>query len=99
MPHQPSPHPDPVNDDYPPLLNAWERFRIDVLGEEAGGLPKLTPDMLTFYAGATVIVALLRSAFTQGGANEATVAFRDLGDEVDAFEATMDTVKRQAWPN
>jgi hypothetical protein len=100
MPHQSSPHPDPVNnDDLPPLLASWERFRVDVLGEDAGGLPKLTPDMLTFYAGASVIVALIRNAQAQGGPRGATAVFLNLGDEVDAFDATMETVKATRWPN
>jgi hypothetical protein len=83
----------PVTDDLPPLLGAWDRFRREVLGEGPEIETGLSADMMTFMAGASVVVSLIRSAQTQGGATEATHAFLALEEETDAFQAVMDVVE------
>jgi hypothetical protein len=88
MPNQHAPGDEALDDDdLPPLLLAWERFRKNVLGQD--GKPALDDNMLTFMAGATVITALVRSAAAQGGASEATRAFVSLCEECDSFETVL----------
>jgi hypothetical protein len=78
-----------MTNDHPPLLRSWLTFRETVIRQE--GVPAIDDFMLTFYGGAGTVLALLRSAYEQGGELELNYAFSCLEGEVGEFRERVDT--------
>lgn len=82
-----------TDDNYAPLLEAWDRFARDVLATEN---PRtMSDEMAIFFAGATAVTALIRSAVEQRGNAEATRAFLVLERETNAFMNVMQARSRE----
>lgn len=76
-----------TDDDTPPLLQSWLMFRKSVLHQK--GAPAIDEAMVAFYGGAGGVLMLLKSAWEQGGQEEADFAFSILMGELEGFKQSL----------